>query len=88
MKELLKHFIGIGEVRGFRFTQLKATNKAYLYEVDVFGQIHYETFKHKVNERFGNVRYPRSRHFGEWAQTTRDFNKALNYFNNYNKGGK
>lgn len=85
MKELRETFTGIGEVRGFEFTQLEATNKAYLYKVDVFGQIHYEVFKRRENTRYGNVSYPTSKAFGKWAQTTRDFNKALDYLIKYTK---
>lgn len=83
MKELEKEFIGRGDVRGFKFTQLDATSKAYLYKVDVFGQIHYEVFKRRENTRYGNVSYPTSKAFGIWAQTTRDFQKAIQYFIQY-----
>lgn len=33
MKKLEKEFIGIGEVKGFTFKQIKESEKAYLYEV-------------------------------------------------------
>ena len=85
MKELQKEFIGKGEVHGFKFTQLERTNKAYLYKVDVNGQIHFEIFKRRENLRYGNVSYPTSKAFGIWAQTTRDFVKAIAYFNLYNE---
>lgn len=39
MKELPKEFIGRGEMRGFHFTLLDATDKAYLYKVDMNGAI-------------------------------------------------
>ena len=78
MKELQKEFIGRGEVRGFKFTQLLRSDVAYLYKVDVFGQIHYEVFKRRENARYGNVSYPTSKAFGKWAWTTRDYNKATN----------
>jgi hypothetical protein len=85
MKELDKEFIGKGEVRGFKFTQLEATNQAYLYEVDMNGAIYYEVFKRRENTRFGCVSYPTGEAFGLWAQTIRDYNKALSYFNQYNE---
>jgi hypothetical protein len=87
MKELRNTFTGIGEVRDFKFDQLEATPKAYLYKVDVFGQIHYEVFKRRENTRHGNVSYPTSKAFGVWAQATRDYCKALAYYKKYNEGG-
>ena len=86
MKELQKEFIGKGEVSGFKFTQLEATNKAFLYKVQAGGLIYYEVFKRRENTRYGCVSYPTSKAFGVWAQTTSDYEKALDYFNQYNGG--
>lgn len=87
MKELEKEFIGRGEVRGFKFTLLESTDLAYLYKVDVFGQIHYEIFKRRENLRFGNVSYPTCNAFGRWAITTQNYHKALNYLKQYDQKG-
>jgi len=88
MKKLEKHFIGRGEVRGFKFTQLQATNSAFLYKVESSGVIYYEVFRKRVNARFGNVSYPTSKAFGKWAWTFRDLNDAEEKFNKLNKGSK
>lgn len=81
MKNLSKEFIGIGAVRGFVFMQLKATDEAYLYQVNDKGKIHYEVFKKRINERFGNVSYPSTKAFGVWAWCIRDYQQAITKFN-------
>jgi hypothetical protein len=78
MKELQKTFSGKGEVKGFKFTQIKATNNGYLYEVDVDGDLHYETFKRVENSRFDCVSYPTSKAFGIWAWSFTSKEKAQN----------
>ena len=85
MKPLEKYFIGRGEVKGFKFTQLKATDLAYMYQVEDGGMIHYEVFEKRINARFGNISYPNSNAFGIWAWTFRDFDKAMRKFNELNK---
>ena len=85
MKELDEEFIGRGEMRGFKFKQLEATNKAYLYKVDMNGAIYYEAFKRRENTRFGCVSYPTGEAFGVWAKTTKDYNKAIAYFEQFNR---
>lgn len=87
MKELKKEFIGEGEVKGFLFTQLEASEKAYLYKVSD-GKIHYEVFQKRVNERYGNICKPTSKSFGRWAWTYRNYQEAINKFNELNRGGK
>ncbi len=83
MKELEKHFIGRGEVRGFDFRQIKSNARAYLYQVrtPLDGRIHYEIFKRKANTRFNCISYPGSKAFGDWATTTRDYQKAVFLYN-------
>lgn len=85
MKELRKTFTGIGEVRDFEFTQLIRSGRAYLYQVEIGNQIHYEVFKRRINTRHEepNVSYPSSKGFGVWAKTTRDFQKAIQYLITY-----
>lgn len=81
MKELEKEFIGKGQVKGFKFTQLKQNERAFLYKVDTGSTIHYEIFKRKVNKRFGCVSYPSNKAFGLWATTKKNLDTAINYFN-------
>lgn len=79
--ELRKHFIGRGEVKGFEFEQLSATDNAYLYEVTFNGEKHYEFFKRKVNTQYNQVSYPTSKAFGVWAWTTSNKDLAIEKFN-------
>jgi len=69
MKPLKKQFIGLGEVKGFIFYQIRVANQAFLYEVDHDGTKHYEVFKRVINRRFACVSYPTSNSFGKWAWT-------------------
>lgn len=77
MEPLPKQFIGRGEVRGFRFTQILATEIAYLYEVEVNGAIYYEVFKKRENASFVVIKYPTAKDFGIWAWTYKDQVKAI-----------
>ncbi|SHF82425.1 hypothetical protein SAMN05444274_11014 [Mariniphaga anaerophila] len=87
MKELKLEFMGEGEVKGFKFNQLLRSGRAYMYQVNDEGKIHYEVFKKRINTRHRepNVSYPTSKGFGIWAKTTRDFNTALDYLIQYSK---
>lgn len=80
MKELQLEFIGRGEVRGFKFTQIKATDMAYLYKVDSGWSINYEVFKRRENARYGVISYPNSNAFGIWAWTFMSYEKAESKF--------
>ena len=84
MKELQKYFIGKGEVSGYRFTNLRQTDKASLYEVSSGNSKHYEVFRKVVNERYGCVSYPTSRAFGIWAWTYMSLERAERKFNELN----
>lgn len=88
MEELRINFIGRGEVKGFLFTQLKSSGKAYLYHVRNKSIEHFEVFKRRENLRFGNVSYPTSEAFGIWAWTYRSLNEAERKYNKLNRGGK
>lgn len=89
MKELVQNFEGRGEVKGFNFKQILVSDKSYLYEVtNEFNNIHYEIFERKENHQFDCVSYPKSNSFGIWATTTRDYNIALEKFNEYNNKEK
>ncbi len=85
MKPLPKQFIGRGEVKGFRFTQIQATDMAYLYKVEANAAIYYEVFKKRENARFCVISYPTSEAFGYWAWTYRNYEKAMNKFYELNK---
>jgi hypothetical protein len=81
-KELRKSFIGIGEVRGFIFTQVIRNLKGYLYSVETSDDcVHYEVFRRKINKRFHTVTYPQSASFSRYAWTYSDYNDALTKFN-------
>jgi hypothetical protein len=87
MKPLPDHFIGRGAYRGFIFDQLLASNIAYVYQVDVTGQMYYQIFKKKINTQFGNVSYPSPETFGRSAWNYRSLDKAMQKFNQLNEEG-
>ena len=90
MRELRYKFSGRAEVKDFHFTQIIRCGHGYIYEVNTTGydnegneipiRPHYEVFKRKENERFQNVRYPRSIHFGKWAWTATSMKHAFEIF--------
>ena len=81
MKELQTEFTGRGEVKGFIFTQIKKSDKAYIYKVDCDGCLHYEVFKHKENKQFECISYPKTASFGLWAWTYKDLDLAIEKYN-------
>lgn len=89
MKQLEKEFVGKGQVKGFLFTQIKNNGRAYIYEVKDGSFKHYEIFKHKENNRFGCVSYPKNNSFGIWAFTTKEICRAIEIFEDLSieKGG-
>lgn len=84
MKQLEQNFIGRGEVKGFIFTQINKSEKAFIYKVDCDGCEHYEVFKRKENKQFNCISYPKTGSFGLWAWTYKDLQKALNKFDELN----
>lgn len=86
MESLKKHFLGRGEVKGFKFTQITCTNRAFLYEINTGDAVYYEVFKSRQNKRFGVVSYPTSKAFGHWAWTYQNLDKAIYKFNLLNSG--
>ncbi len=84
IKELKKEFLGIGEVKGYQFSQICKTSQAFIYEVSYGEGKHYEVFKRRVNGRFGCVSYPSSKGFGIWAWTYSTLDKAIEKFNQLN----
>lgn len=77
MKQLREEFIGRGQVKGFKFTQIKKTKHAYLYRVDTGTSKHYEIFERRENTQFNCISYPSNKAFGIWAKTTNNYNRAL-----------
>lgn len=77
MKELKEVFYGKGQVKGFKFTQIKKTNYAYIYRVDTGVSKHYEVFERRENTQFNCISYPSNKAFGLWAKTTSSYNRAL-----------
>lgn len=87
VKELPLTFFGRGEVRGRKFTQIKRSDLAYLYQINLNGVIYYEVFKRRQNHLFGNITYPSSHAFGRWAWTTFSIERALQIFITINQEG-
>ena len=92
-KELEKTFVGVGEVAGFKFTQIYSCTAAYLYEVDQCGVIHYELLKRRetplcidfVKRLYSETEfkevYPKSNDFGIWAWSCSTLRRALIRYN-------
>ena len=77
MRQLKKEFDGRGQVKGFRFTQIKKESYGYIYEVGNNGSKHYEVFKHIENTQFDCVSYPTNKAFGIWAWTYFNLDDAI-----------
>ena len=87
MKELKSYFVGIGQVKGYVFNQIKATKYAYLYEVSENNIIHYEVFKRYENTLYDCVSYPTDKAFGVWAWTTTSLERAEDMLNSLELDG-
>ena len=72
IKELKTDFTGVGQVRGFKFSQLRKTDSAFLYSINTGDRIYYEVFRKRINHRYGCISYPTDKAFGIWAWTTPD----------------
>ena len=85
IKILPTDFVGKGEVKGFHFRQIKRSSKASIYEVNVQGIIHYEVFEMRIfltpKTKEPYEAYPKANSFGVWAWTYRDYEKAIENFN-------
>ncbi len=68
-KKLEHTFTGRGSTRNFLFTQIKSTDKGFIYQINNNKLVHYEVFKNKD-------RYPSPSDFGKWAFCTTDLNRA------------
>lgn len=87
--QLEKEFIGTGEVKGFKFCQIKKREHGFIYEINQgVEKYHFEVFKQKLyplcinfekniySEVDFKVVYPKSNNFGVWAWTTNSLEKA------------
>ena len=81
IKPLKTQFEGRGEVKGYLFTLLGMTDRAFLYEVSSGSSKHFEVFKRKENSRYGCISYPTSAAFGIWAWTYSDIKSAIKKYN-------
>ena len=84
IKPLKTQFHGRSEVKGYLFTQISQTNRAFLYEVSSGDRKHYEVFKKKENSRYGCISHPTSLGFGIWAWTYMSLDKAEQKFDELN----
>ncbi len=80
MKELEKEFTGKGEVKGFRFTQIKQNQHAFIYKVEDNGDDRYEVFEKRINKKWNCISYPKSKSFGLWAWSCKFLERAHNIF--------
>lgn len=85
MKELKEYYVGVGQVKGYIFNQLKLTDKAFLYEVSNNNKVHYEVFKRRVNSLYDCISYPTDKAFGLWAWTCSSLERAEEKFIELNK---
>ena len=97
IKQLDKEFTGVGEVRGFLFTQVANNEDGYIYKVSIENSHHYEVFKRKISKTFKmgadlsreitgeKVSYPTSKAFGVWAWSCLTLEKAIVKLNDLNK---
>jgi len=76
VKSLPKQFAGKGQVKGFIFTQVKQSDKAYIYQVNTGCSIYYEVFKKKVKTNSICHCFPTAKAFGKWAWTHMSIDKA------------
>ena len=86
MRELKEYFVGVGQVKGYVFNQIKRTEHAFLYEVSENGLIHYEVFKRKENTMYDCISYPTDKAFGLWAWTCGTLERAEDKFNEIELG--
>lgn len=81
INDLKQDFTGVGQVRGFKFTQISKTDSGFMYEVDTGNTIYYEVFKRRFNSRFNCISYPTNKAFSIWAWTTPRIIRAFEILN-------
>lgn len=83
MKQLQQQFQGRGEVKGYTFTQIRVTDKGFIYSKELNGSLSYEVFKRKENKRFDCISYPTSNSFGVWAWDCKTLERAEEILNRF-----
>ena len=83
MKQLQQQFQGRGEVKGYTFTQIRVTDKGFIYSKELNGSLSYEVFKRKENKRFNCISYPTSNSFGVQAWDCKTLERAEEILNNF-----
>ena len=90
-QELQHYFTGVGEMKGFCFTQLHKSENAYVYEVSDGVKTHYEVFERRqspicldfktntYSDKDFKERYPKSNNFSSWAWCVNNLKQAMNY---------
>ena len=85
IRDLKTDFTGVGQVRGYKFTQISKTSIAFLYQVDTSDRLYYEVLRKRINHRFACVSYPTDKAFGIWAWTTPNIERAYKILNDLSK---
>lgn len=70
------------------FTEIRQTDRGFIYEVEHGGRRHYEVFKKRLNRRFATISYPGSKAFGKWAWTCMTLEEAIKRLEEVGKAGK
>lgn len=87
IKNLPSQLIGKGEVKGFTFTKIKESEKAFIYEVDSgCSKKHYEVFRKKAKTNSVMFCFPTSKAFGIWAWCTNSLDRTVKIFDEINQG--
>ncbi|WP_307305036.1 hypothetical protein [Epilithonimonas hungarica] len=81
IENLPNQFIGKGEAKGFFFTKIQESEKAFVFEVNTGCSIHYEVFKKKAKTNSKRYCYPTSKAFGIWAWCPSTLDRAIEIFN-------
>ena len=85
IRDLKTDFTGRGQVRGFQFTQLSKTHKAFLYLINTADSIYYKVFRKHINHRYACESYPTDKAFGIWAYTTPNLEQAFEILKDLSK---
>ena len=93
IEELPKEFVGVGEVKGFKFKQIEQGLYVYIYQVN---DSHYEVFERKHSPKLIDFdkreysttefkeTYPSARLFGSSAFSCKNLGDARNKFREIN----
>ena len=83
MKDLQDRFDGRGQTKGFRFSQIRKTDKGFIYLVDTGDTKYFEVFKRKENTMYDCISYPTDKAFRTWAWTVKYYDAALEKLNSF-----